>query len=303
MQLSSHTIIIQSENFQEFPSLGTLSLSLRKPTKGVEYEMVYKYIQSKLLSPSENGELKFIFLEPQIDSGFPDIVIVYFQPDIAKKWLPTRLKITKLDLRILHYIFSELSVETSTLEMVFPNYFYKSLRRLLEANLIHCKEGRWEAKPLEEIFAIQRLIVIEAKINNWQQGLNQAFQNTWFASESYLLLPNLPSNSDLIWEAKILFSGSQPSSTGFRESESFRHYLQTLRTQTLASRRSSFDESVEYHRNLLDSAEQILQKLRSVNIRDKARDFEEVIDTNRAALSYIEDYRGVILRRNWSKLF
>ncbi|NEU76474.1 hypothetical protein PI95_029155 [Hassallia byssoidea VB512170] len=110
-------------------------------------------------------------------------------------------------------------------------------------------------------------------------------------------IPALESN-----EAKILFSGSQPSSTGFRESESFRHYLQALRTQALASSRSSFDESVEYHRNLLDSAEQILQKLQSVSIRDKARDFEQVIDTNRAALSYIEDYRGVILRRNWSRL-
>jgi hypothetical protein len=103
-------------------------------------------------------------------------------------------------------------------------------------------------------------------------------------------------------EARIIFSGSQPSSTGFGERESFRHYLQALRTQVLAVRQGSFDDSIQLHRNLLDSAEQLLKTLHAVGIRDKARDFEQVIDTNRAALSYLQDFRGPILRRNWSKL-
>lgn len=194
--------LIQADNFQNFTSLGAVNLSFRKPTKGTEYEMVHKYIQSELLSPVERGESKFIFLEPQIDSGFPDIVIVYFKPDVAKEWSPKRLNINKFDLRLLHFIFHEGTVETSKLEMVFPKQFYKSLQRLIDAKLVHSIQGKWKSNPLEEIFAIQRLIAIEAKIKNWQQGLNQASQNTWFASESYLLLPNLPSNSDLIWDAK-----------------------------------------------------------------------------------------------------
>src|SRR5581483_8234047 len=33
------------------------------------------------------------------------------------------------------------------------------------------------------------------------EGLRQAFQNTWFASESYLLLPRVPRCSDLKKEA------------------------------------------------------------------------------------------------------
>lgn len=103
-------------------------------------------------------------------------------------------------------------------------------------------------------------------------------------------------------EAKILFSGTQPSSTGFSERESFRHYLQALKNQTLLSRQSSFDESVNYYRSLLDSAEQILEKLHTAGIRDKARNFGEATDTNRSALIYLEDYRGAILRRYWSTL-
>ncbi|MEG4859904.1 hypothetical protein QUB75_18715 [Microcoleus sp. K1-B6] len=110
-------------------------------------------------------------------------------------------------------------------------------------------------------------------------------------------LPNLGSS-----EADILFSGSQPSSTGFGERESFRHYLKTLRSQVFESRKNSFDESVNHHKYLLDSAEDILARFRDVGIRDKARDFEAVIDTNRAALSYLQDYRGVILGRAWSSL-
>ena len=110
-------------------------------------------------------------------------------------------------------------------------------------------------------------------------------------------LPNLGSS-----EADILFSGSQPSSTGFGERESFRHYLKALRSQVFESRKNSFDESVNHHKHLLDSAENILARFRDFGIRDKARDFEAVIDTNKAALSYLEDFRGVILRRAWSKL-
>jgi hypothetical protein len=110
-------------------------------------------------------------------------------------------------------------------------------------------------------------------------------------------LPNLGSS-----EADILFSGSQPSSTGFGERESFRHYLNALRSQVFESRKNSFDESVNHHKHLLDSAENILARFRDVGIRDKARDFEAVIDTNRAALSYLEDFRGIILRRAWSRL-
>lgn len=111
-------------------------------------------------------------------------------------------------------------------------------------------------------------------------------------------LPNLVSS-----EADILFSSSQPSSTGFGQRESFRHYLKALRSQVLESRKNSFDESVNHHKHLLDSAENILARFPlNLGIRDKGRDFEAVIRTNRAALSYLEDYRGVILRRAWSKL-
>lgn len=103
-------------------------------------------------------------------------------------------------------------------------------------------------------------------------------------------------------EAGILFTGTQPTSTGFGQQQSFRHYLQALKTQALMSRQDSFDGSVAFHKNLLNSAESLLQELRDMGIRDRERSFEKAIDTNRAALGYLEDYRGVMLRRNWNSL-
>lgn len=202
MLSNSQAYLIESKNVRNFTSLGTVGLSLRKPTEGTEYKMVQEYVHSQLISHIKTGEQKVILLEPQLDSGFPDIVIVYFEPEVARNWSIKRLKVNKLDLRILHYIFSEKDVDNSALENIFPGDFYKSIRRLLSAELVHYQSGKLQAKPLEEIFAIKRLIAIEAKVKNWQEGLHQAIQNTWFASESYLLLPKLPSNSELIQGAK-----------------------------------------------------------------------------------------------------
>ena len=56
-------------------------------------------------------------------------------------------------------------------------------------------------RALRDVFAVRRLIAIEAKVIDWQDGLQQAFQNVWFASESYLLLPRLPQSSILIEKA------------------------------------------------------------------------------------------------------
>ncbi|MEG4442224.1 hypothetical protein QUB47_07805 [Microcoleus sp. AT9_B5] len=193
-------IMVESRNIQEFPSLGSVGLSLRKPIKGVEYNMVKKYVKLQILSTNPE-ESKAVFLEPLIDSGFPDIVIVYFASEIAKKWSPERKKLNKLDWRILHWMVSEKIIETTKMKTIFPNDLSKSLQRLRDAELIDYKGDTWEAKPLEEIFAIQRLIAIEAKVKNWQEGLQQAFQNTWFASESYLLLPEVRNTNELIQKA------------------------------------------------------------------------------------------------------
>ncbi|MBG1263738.1 hypothetical protein [Nostoc commune] len=102
--------------------------------------------------------------------------------------------------------------------------------------------------------------------------------------------------------ANILFGSVLPNSTGFGEREAFRHYLQSLRSQTLVSRQNSFNDSITLHENLLNSAEQLLQKLSEAGINTRERGFEKAINANRGALKFLENTYSSILKRYWNKI-
>ncbi|MEP0873899.1 hypothetical protein NDA01_29765 [Trichocoleus desertorum AS-A10] len=102
--------------------------------------------------------------------------------------------------------------------------------------------------------------------------------------------------------ADILFQGPQPSSVGFTEQAAFRHYLQCLRGQVTNARRTTFNDTVDAHEKALDTAETLLESLHNIGVRGQHRDFKEVVDTNRAALSVLRATRGPILRRYWDRL-
>jgi hypothetical protein len=104
-------------------------------------------------------------------------------------------------------------------------------------------------------------------------------------------------NSDF---ADILFSGAQPSLTTFSEREAFRHYLHCLHEQTAQSRRNTFKETIDAHSLLLEIAEVNLRDLHRYGVRGQHRDYENIIDVNRAALSGLETARGFVLNRQWS---
>ena len=128
-------IMIESKNIQYFSSLGSVGLSLRKPNQGDEYNMVKQYVQFQL-SCSHLEESKIVFLEPQIDSGFPDIVIVYFDLNIAKKWCIKRKKLNKLDWRILHWIVFKKNIGADQLKTIFPNDFVSLYNVWQKQNLL-----------------------------------------------------------------------------------------------------------------------------------------------------------------------
>jgi hypothetical protein len=100
----------------------------------------------------------------------------------------------------------------------------------------------------------------------------------------------------------ILFRGPQPSTVQFSEQAAFRHYLYCLRYQTINAKRPSFDDTLEHHRQTLATAERLLRDLRNRGITGQPRDFSDMIDVNRAALSVLDTNRGAILRRRWASL-
>lgn len=100
----------------------------------------------------------------------------------------------------------------------------------------------------------------------------------------------------------MLFTGMQPTLTGFDEPLAFKHYLHCLRCQCLESVKDSFDGTVEHHLGVLKKAEALLKELQSSGITAQHRSFLETIDASRAAIATLSKTRGAMLRRNWSQL-
>lgn len=102
--------------------------------------------------------------------------------------------------------------------------------------------------------------------------------------------------------ARLLFSGVQPTTVSFSERQAFRHYLHSLHSQVQSLRHSGYDESRARHEQILDNAEDLLQSLHGIGVRGRKRDFLNILDVNRAAISILDSTRGPMLRRRWSAL-
>jgi hypothetical protein len=96
-----------------------------------------------------------------------------------------------------------------------------------------------------------------------------------------------------------LFSGAQPSSVDWRESASFRHYLDCLRSQAAAARHNTFAATMSAQHSMLADARTLIRRLHSHGVRGQDRDFADYIDVNESALTIHERARGSMLRRRW----
>lgn len=100
--------------------------------------------------------------------------------------------------------------------------------------------------------------------------------------------------------ADVLFSGAQPTSTAFSETEAHRHYLTCLHHQCHTAGRPSFRDTVSAHLALLDAARTVIHSAHQSGVRGQNRDFEDIIDVNRSALEALVDSRGFVLDRQWA---
>jgi uncharacterized protein with GYD domain len=183
--------MITAQTVQDFPSFRSGGLNLRESREGPECNLVREYVASHLPPPAR-GQTLTVFLEPEIESGYPDIVAVYTHRATMRRWASARACLTKVDVRVAHFLATMGASDFIRLRRFFPANPKDSLERLLDAGVVRNVSGAWRLRALQDVFAVRRLVAIEAKVEDWQDGLQQAFQNIWFASESYLLLPRLP---------------------------------------------------------------------------------------------------------------
>jgi hypothetical protein len=144
-----------------------------------------------------------IFIEPKLEYSFPDVVLVAWRPSITRNWRPERKNLDRHDFRVLQHLVSSGGRRDIDLKALFGSNIRKRLANLQGAGLVSNRGSRWQAKPLSSIFAAVAIVAIEAKMKNLNVAIQQAFLNTWFASESYVLVPSVRRASQSVMTASI----------------------------------------------------------------------------------------------------
>lgn len=169
-----------------------LGLYFRKSTIGRELDLVEEFVEEykkKFLSYNKKKNLA-IFVEPRLESGFPDIVFAKYDSNILKNWNPKRKKLNEIDLKIVSLINSFKGLTSKELyKFGFSNEeILCSIEKLLDSEMIFRTNEMWKTKKNSELCGVTELIAIEAKMYNNSKVLDQAMTNTWFSSESYTLV-------------------------------------------------------------------------------------------------------------------
>jgi hypothetical protein len=173
----------------------------RTATQGPELDIVRAFLDRGICG-GRTGHVVSVFCEPRLDTGYPDIVLVHWDRKAADAWPIHRAELTNDDVRLLHFLYNARSVSRDELRCRSSlRQADRTIERLAAARVVKVSSRSIRVRPLREIFAVRRLIALEAKISDWRRGLQQAFVNTWFASESFLLLPHIPKGTLLLEDA------------------------------------------------------------------------------------------------------
>ena len=165
--------------------------SFRAQRPGPERDLIEWFIDREPLR-IPRGCRATLFCEPRLDSGVPDLVLVLWSETATRNWSPSRADLTNGDLRLMHYLANVGPQDEDDLERFFPRNLLPALERLEAAEMIRTVGDQWAPRALSTVFAARHIIAIEAKINEWGAAIDQARQNLWFASTSFVLFPRLP---------------------------------------------------------------------------------------------------------------
>lgn len=176
------------EIYDEYVDLG---INARPITAGQEFEMVRGFIdfkKNKFKSSSKKNMA--IFIETKINEAYPDVIFAEYDPCCYEQWNNQRNKLTKADLKLLHFIFSKRNVSSQRIVKELSIQYkllLQSLEKLIDSKLIARDKGYWVIQDRSNAFGIKRIEAVEAKISKWEEVMQQAIINRSFASESFVL--------------------------------------------------------------------------------------------------------------------
>lgn len=173
----------------------------RKNKTGKEHNMIVSSFESVIDIFFKNSELKVaVFIEPCLGTGYPDIVFVEYDENIFLESAVEIEELDNIDLALLFEISRKKTISVSKLEDLLGYNrakILKSITELNRLNLISIHDNIFRINKEMPYFRINRVISIEAKIDKWNEAIEQANNNSQFSTESYIML-NKDKCSDII---------------------------------------------------------------------------------------------------------
>lgn len=163
--------------------------NLRHCRPGPELDMLMAFLGEMTLAVPRGTSVK-VFHQPRIENSFPDVVLVLWRPSLTRQWPEARRQLTRFDLRVLHYLATTGPTHVSAIHALFGSKCTTALSRLEAANTVSITPHTVRSKSLSQIYAVQRIVSIEAKISDWKSAISQAVLNTWFTDDSWVLMPD-----------------------------------------------------------------------------------------------------------------
>lgn len=170
--------------------------NFRAAQAGPEADLVERFLARNRFCFPRSVALS-AFCQPKLESGIPDIVFVLWDRAVTRTWNNDRFELSKKDIRLLHYIYRAGPTTEALLCEQFSTQIGGGLEHLYNANLLQYSRNKIFTKPLSHIFAVKRIVAIEAKVKNSGVALSQAVMNTWFASDSFILVPRISRTTEL----------------------------------------------------------------------------------------------------------
>ncbi len=196
----SNTILF-NENYKE------IGLRVRNKVEGPESALVSEFVEKKI-SASNKCKNIAVFIEPEISTGYPDVVFVNYDATKMEYWNKKRNQLKEAEIKILYFLMKGQKKQTEEichkLGMSKSNV-YDSLMMLWDSCLVMREYGQWRVPyDIKNQLLITQITAVEAKINDWKTVFEQAQMNSSFSHMSYVLTPTKePSRKTLDYAQKI----------------------------------------------------------------------------------------------------
>ncbi|MDX8400702.1 MAG: hypothetical protein R8K20_10715 [Gallionellaceae bacterium] len=170
-----------------------MAVRTRAPQEGPEADLVDAFLRTDWANFSEEPSL--VLREPKMPTGYPDLVAVFVN-DAELSCSNQRFCLDMKHMRVLHHVYSSsrsslgIRLVANDLNMRVA-HVNKITLELQNAGLVEYCDEIVSIPAGNTLYIAGEILAIEAKISSWRSALRQAIANTWFATQSYMLIPRL----------------------------------------------------------------------------------------------------------------